>query len=77
MILHEKSDRYIFRSLEVTHRSPGVTKGQKSKKFKIGQITYQIEGNCTGNLMQPFLEPPEVTQGHQGSLKVKNEKFSR
>ena len=45
-------------------RSPGVTKGQKSKIFKIGQMTYEIEGNCTGNRMQPFLVPSEVTQGH-------------
>ena len=48
-------------------RSPGVNEGQKSKIFKIGQMTYQMEGNCTGNLIQPFLAPPEVTQGHHGS----------
>jgi len=40
-------------------------------------MTYQIEGNCMGNWMQPFLVPREVTQGHQGSLKVKNQQFSR
>jgi len=57
-------------------RSPGVTKGQKSKIFKIGQMTYQIEGNCAGNRMQLFLVPLKVTQGHQGSPKVKNRKFS-
>jgi len=26
-----------------------------------------MEGNCTGNLIQPFIAPPEVTQGHHGS----------
>ena len=28
-------------------------------------MTYQIEGNFTGNLMYPFLAPLEVTQGQQ------------
>ena len=51
-ILHEESDGHIFRSLEVTQRSLGVTKGQKSKILKIGQMTYQIEGNCMENRMQ-------------------------
>ena len=48
-------------------RSTGVTKGQKSKNFNIGQMTYQIEGNCTGNRLQPFLAPRKVTRGHQRS----------
>jgi len=72
--LHGEYDGHIFRSLEVTQRSLGVTKGQKSKNFKIGQMTHQIEGNWTENRMQQFLAPPEVTQGQQRSPKVKNQK---
>jgi len=64
---------------EVTQGHQGsrkLTKGQNSKIFGIGQMTYQIEGNCTGNRMQQFVVPAEGTQGHQGSLKVKDRKFS-
>ena len=51
----------------LARRSPGVTEGQKSKLFEIGQRAYQIEANCTGNLMNSFLAPPKDTQSHQGS----------
>ena len=74
--LHGESNAIIFSTTRGHPRSPGVTKGQKSKIFNICQMTYQMEGNFTGNLIQPFLAPFEVTQGHQGSPKVKNRKFS-
>jgi len=40
--------------MSLLSRLPAVIKGQKSKIFKIGQMTYQIEGNYTGNRMQPL-----------------------
>ena len=70
--MHGESNATIFRTTRGHPRSPEVTRGQKLKFLKIGQMTYQIEGNCTGNRMQLFLTPPEVTQGHPGSPKVKN-----
>jgi len=30
-------------------------------------MTYEMEGNCTGSRLQPFLTSPEVTQGHSRS----------
>ena len=71
-VFDKESNKPIFKT---TRWSPKVTRGQKLKIFKIGQMAYQIEANCTGNRMQVFLAPPEVTQGHQGSPKVKNENF--
>ena len=59
--------------MSVFSRPPEVTRGHERSKikiFNIGQLTYQIEGNCTGNRMQPFLGPTEatkVTRGHQRS----------
>jgi len=44
-----------------------VTRGQKSKIFNIGQITYQNEGNSTGNLMHSFLAPPRSPRGRVGN----------
>ena len=68
--MHGESIALIFSTARGHQRSPKVTKGQKSEIFKIGQMTYQIEENCTWNRMQPFLAPPEVTQGYQRSPKV-------
>ena len=31
-------------------------------------MTYQIEANCPGNRMQPFLVPPEVTKGQKSKI---------
>ena len=39
--------------------SSRVTNGQKSEKFKIGQMAYQIERKLTGNLMHSFLTSTE------------------
>jgi len=57
----------IRNRMSLFSRPPKVTRGHERSNidfFKIGQMTYQIEGNCMGNLMHSFLSPPEVTQGH-------------
>ena len=71
-----ESNATIFGTTKGHPRSPGVTKGQKSKIFNIGQMTYHIEGNCTGNRLQYIFG---TTRGHQRSLGVtegqKSKKF--
>ena len=58
-----------------SHLAPKSIFSREKTYLNEGQMTYQIEGNCTLNRMQPFLLPPEVTQGQQGSPKVKNHKI--
>ena len=65
--LHDKSNETIFSTVRGHPRSPGVTEGQTWKIFMIGQMTYQTDGNCTGNRMQPLLGPPKITRGQRRS----------
>ena len=67
-----------FRVIRTHPRSPRVTKGQKSKIFKIRQMTYQIEGNCTwgnpiGESNSTIYDP---TRGPPWSRKVKKQNRS-
>ena len=49
--------------------------GEKTVLNATNPMTYQIERNCPGTRMQRFLVPPDVTQGHDGSPKVKYRKI--